>query len=174
MPYGRGILLLPLHLALLPKDGRRSSHLLFLHHSLDTASCTGGVALTAPLPLPHGHGTPRACFRLMPPLAVTAQGITERLLQWPEPALEMLPLLETLAKDRLTYLLGARRADAARGAVVVQARRLEGQLAELEQAPDAALKIVDDVLVVNAQHPTREHRIPVLHELEVGAIVSRD
>src|SRR5579863_4504417 len=28
MPYGRGILLLPFHLALLPKDGRRSSHLL--------------------------------------------------------------------------------------------------------------------------------------------------
>src|SRR5256886_16378521 len=110
----------------------------------------------------------------MPPLAVAAQGITERLLQWPEPRLVVTPLVETLAKDRLTHLLGTRRADAALGAVVVQARRLERQFAELEQAPDAAFKILDDVLVMDAQHPTRQHSIPMLHELEVSAVVAGD
>src|SRR2546430_12848888 len=110
----------------------------------------------------------------MPPLAVAAQGITERLLQWPEPRLVVTPLVETLAKDRLTHLLGTRRADAALGAVVVQARRLERQFAELEQAPHAPLKILDDVLVMDAQHPTRQHRIPMLHELEVSAVVAGD
>src|SRR5258708_27157053 len=110
----------------------------------------------------------------MPLLGVAAHGITERLLQWLEPRLEMPPLLETLAKDRLTYLLGTRGTNAACGAVVLEARRLEGQFAESAQPPDAALEIIDDVLVVDAHHPTPQHGVPVLHDLEVGAIVARD
>src|SRR5205814_10414878 len=102
------------------------------------------------------------------------QRIPEGFAQRPEPWLVVSPLVEALAKNRLTHLFGTRRPDAARGAVVLQARRLEGHLAELEQPPHAPLEILDDVLVVDAQHPTREHGIPVLHELEVGAIVSRD
>src|SRR6266853_4189007 len=85
-----------------------------------------------------------------------------------------MPLLETLAKDRLTYLLGTRGTNAACGAVVLEARRLEGQFAESEQPPDAALEIIDDVFVVNTQHPTGQHGVPVLHDLEVSAVVAGD
>src|SRR5207253_6161411 len=116
--------------------------------------------------------SPRSSSTLLEPVA--HQRIPEGFAQRPEPLLVVTPLVATLRKSRLTHLLGARRADAARGAVVLEARPLEGQLAELEQPPHAPLEILDDVLVVDAQHPTREHGVPVLHELEVGAIVAGD
>src|SRR5205823_12021091 len=105
---------------------------------------------------------------------VAHQRIPEGFAQRFEPRLVVTPLVETLAEDRLTHLLGARRADAARGAVVLEARRLEGQLAELEQPPHAPLEILDDVLVVIEQHQPRPHGAQVLHYLEVDSLVSRD
>src|SRR5437016_2914066 len=85
---------------------------------------------------------------------VTDQCVALRVFERPQPRLVVTPLVETLAKDRLTHLLGTRGANAACGAVVLEASRLERQFAELEQPPHAALKIVDDLLVVDAQHLT--------------------
>src|SRR6202011_5856070 len=76
--------------------------------------------------------------------------IAERLAQRAEPGLVATPLVEALAKDRLAHLLGACGADAALGAVELEACRLERQLAILEDPPYTALKIVHHVLVMDA------------------------
>ena len=46
--------------------------------------------------------------------------------------------------------------------------------AEVEHAPHAALQVLDHVLVLHAQHPPGQRRIPVAHELEIGAVVAGD
>ena len=85
-------------------------------------------------------------------IAVAGQRIAERALERLEPGLEVLPLLEPLAKDRLAHLLGAGGAHAALGLVELDALRLELKPAEIEHAPHAALKILDHVLVMHAQN----------------------
>ena len=43
-----------------------------------------------------------------------------------------------------------------------------------QQPPDASLQVIDHILVMNAQHSSGKHLIPVTHELEVVAVVPRD
>ena len=56
----------------------------------------------------------------------------------------------------------------------LDAGRLEGQFAVVEDAAHVALEVVDHILVLDAQHTARQHGIPVVHELHVGAIVVGD
>src|SRR5882672_4184866 len=91
---------------------------------------------------------------------VTFQCVAQGVLERAQPRLVVLPLIEPFAINGLAHLLRACGADAALGAVELETRRLEGQFAELEDPPDAALEIVDHVLVVDAQHPARQHRVP--------------
>src|SRR5260370_21089717 len=86
----------------------------------------------------------------------------------------MAPLIQALAKYRLPHLLGACSFNASLGAVELEARPLEGQFREVEDPTDAALEIVHHVLMKDAQHPARQHRIPMLHECEIGAVVAGD
>src|SRR6516162_2432430 len=151
--------------------------------SAAVAAATGAAAAGASgrpqqclnfLPLPHGHGSLRPGLMLLSVVPVAALCVPERALQRLEPRREILPLVEALAIDRLSHLLGARRAHAAPVLVERYALRLELQAAELQQAAHAALEIVHHVLVVHAQHPAPEHAVPVPHELEVGAVVTGD
>src|SRR4029077_4165531 len=114
---------------------------------------------------------PSAISCLIP---VLARRLAERDRERSEPGLEVLPLLKSAAEDRLADLLGARRAHAALGLMKRHALRLELQAAEIEHAPHAALKIIDDVLVEDAQDAPRQHAIPMAHQLKVGAVVTRD
>ena len=56
----------------------------------------------------------------------------------------------------------------------VEACGLEARGRKVEHTPHAALQVVHDVLVLNAQHPSGKHLVPVRHELEVGAVVAGD
>ncbi len=86
----------------------------------------------------------------------------------------MLPLLEPVAVDRLAHLLGACGAHAAPVLVEGDALRLEFQPAERQQPPYAPFQVLHHVLVQDPQHSPGQHRIPVTHELEVSAVVTRD
>src|SRR3984893_16566726 len=52
--------------------------------------------------------------------------------------------------------------------------RFELEPAEIEQATDAAFKVIDHVFVVHTQHASRQHLVPVSHELEVRTVVTRN
>ena len=84
-----------------------------------------------------------------------------------QPGLEITPLVDALAVDRAAHLLGTRRVHAPVGPVELDAGRLEHEAAEIQHAPDAALEVVDDILVLDAQHATRQDRVPVIHEAHV-------
>src|SRR5437016_1806764 len=100
--------------------------------------------------------------------------ITERLPEGREPGLEVTPLIPTFLVDRAPHLLGACRAHAASVLMVLETLRLEWQLAELEDAPHVAFQVLDHILVLHTQYAARQHRIPVRHQLDVAAIVTRD
>src|ERR1700686_1988803 len=98
--------------------------------------------------------------------------IPERVFQRREPRLEVSPLVDALFVYGLAHLFGTRRAHAALGLVELQTRGLELEAAELEYPPDVALEALDYVLVLDTQDLSREHRVPVLHQLDVGAVVA--
>ena len=99
---------------------------------------------------------------------------TQGFLQRIQPSLVVPPLLEARPEDRLPHLLGTGRADAALGLVVVDAGLLEGKSAELKDPAYLAFEVVDDLLVLNAEDETRQHPVPVVHELDVLAVVVAD
>ena len=57
---------------------------------------------------------------------------------------------------------------------VGKAGGLEREAAKIQNAAYLGLEIVDDVLVMYSQHPSRQHTIPVAHQVQVGAVISRD
>src|SRR5947207_165219 len=105
----------------------------------------------------------------MPPLAVAAQGITERLLQWPEPRLVVTPLVEPLAEDRLTHLLGTRRAAAvdARIGQVFLAERAELIRRHRLQTRRVARIVKVRVIALEVEHHARHVR-ELLRALDLG------
>ena len=56
----------------------------------------------------------------------------------------------------------------------LDAGRLEGQGAEVEQAAHLAFEIVHHVFVLNAQHEAGQHVVPVVHQLHVLPVVVAD
>ena len=60
------------------------------------------------------------------------------------------------------------------GAVELDARVLERQTAVLEQASHAALEIGQHILVLHAQHATRQGMVEMVHELDIGAVIAAD
>src|ERR1700681_964113 len=100
--------------------------------------------------------------------------IPKRRLEGPQPRLKVPPLVDALLIYGLAHLLGTGRAHATLGLVKLETRRLELEAAELEYPPYVALEALDYVLVLDTQNLSREHRIPVLHQLDVGAVVPSD
>src|SRR5580658_9743565 len=107
-------------------------------------------------------------------IAIAVQRITEGVLQWLKPGLKVLPLIQAFTKYRLADLFGTGGAYAAFGLVELDALRLKCKPAEVEHSPHVALKIVDDILVMYAQHAPRQHPIPVAHQFQIGAVVTCD
>src|SRR5581483_214439 len=83
--------------------------------------------------------------------------LPERCGERPEPGLEASPLLETLGVDGPPHLLGARRVHAAGGLVELQAARLEVEPAEIQYPPHLRLEVGDQLLVLHAQHLSRQN-----------------
>src|ERR1700690_1836129 len=98
----------------------------------------------------------------------------QRRLQRSQPGFVMPPLVNALAVDRPANLFGAGSMDAAFGLVKFNAGRLEVQFAELEDPPNAAFEVIENVLVLYTQHLSREYAIPMLHEIDVGSVIARD
>ena len=51
---------------------------------------------------------------------------------------------------------------------------LELEPAEVEDSPHAAFEVLDDVLVLDAQDPTRQHCIPVIHQPYIHCVIAPD
>src|SRR5215472_7404753 len=51
---------------------------------------------------------------------------------------------------------------------------LEWQTAMLEQAADARFRCAHQIFVLEVQHLAGEHRIPVIHERKVAAVVATE
>src|SRR5882724_1666794 len=148
--------------------------------SCELSSCGVAAAAGRPpwqclnfLPLPQKQGSLRPGLSAMS-FAIAARRIAERSNEGREPRLEVLPLLEPLTVDGLTNLLRARRAHAAHGLVKLDALRLELEAAEIENAAHVCFEIVHDVLTLQAQHPSRQHLVPMPHQFQVGPVVARD
>src|SRR5262249_3109225 len=117
------------------------------------------------------HRVQRLATGLAP---VALERVAERISQRREPCFEVPPLVEPLAKDGLAYLLRARRTNAALRAVELEAARLKRQLTVPEDSPHPALEVLDHVLMVDTQHAARENSIPVLHEIQIRAVIPGD
>src|SRR6516225_8764111 len=102
--------------------------------------------------------------------AEALQAVAERLAQRLELTLEVPPVPHPGAVERLAHLFGARRAHGAPCLVEAEAGRLKWQPAMLEQPPDVRLRFPHQLLILNVQHPARQHRVPVVHEREIAAV----
>src|SRR5450631_4088409 len=117
------------------------------------------------------RGTPaRAAISL----TISDQRIARRLLERAEPRLVVPPLVEAFAIDGLAHLFRACGSHAALVLVELQASHLEVKTAEFENSPHIPLQVVDHVLMHDAQHPSRKREIPMLHQVQIGPVISRD
>src|SRR2546429_7154775 len=107
-------------------------------------------------------------------LRSAGQELPQRVFDRPEPGLEAPPLVDALFIYRLANLLGARGAHAAICPVELDAGGLERQSEEVQQAADIAFEILDDALVLHAQDPPRQHRVPVGHDVDIRTVVAPD
>src|SRR5271155_4933705 len=106
-------------------------------------------------------------------VAVVVQCITQSVFERLEPWLEIRPLIEAVAENGLANLFRARGAHAALGLVKLDASRFELKPAEIQDAPHAAFKILDDVLMLNAKNAARQNPIPMPHQLKISPVVAR-
>jgi len=58
--------------------------------------------------------------------------------------------------------------------VELQAVRLEFETAEIQDAAYVRLEVVDDILVLDAEHLASKGVVPMRHQLEVGAVIAGD
>src|SRR5437763_12333747 len=139
--------------------------------------------VTSPLRLQSGiffaaaSGTPPAApyhASRIRALRSAGQEVSQRAFKRAEPGLEVPPLVDPLFIYRLANLLGARGADAPLGAVELYAGGLERQSEEVQQAADVAFEILDDTLVLHAQDPPRQHRVPVGRDVDICTVVAPD
>ena len=84
----------------------------------------------------------------------------------------MPPVADARGVEGLPHLFGAGRTHRTARFVKGQARRFEGQPAVLKQPADIRLRIAHELLVLNTQHLTRQHCIPVVHKGQVAAVVT--
>src|ERR1700730_5299486 len=103
-------------------------------------------------------------------LETVPEGATQRL----ELAGEMPPVAHRRGVQRLTHLFGAGGAYRTPRLVKGNAGGFEGQPAMLEQAADASLRIAHQLLVLQVQHLAGEHRVPVIHERQIAAVVATE
>src|SRR6516164_10518819 len=87
--------------------------------------------------------------------------VPERLPQRLELWLEVPPVTDPGAVERLAHLLGACRAHGAARLVEAEAGRFIWQPAMGEQPANAYLRIAHQLLVLNVQHPARQHPLPM-------------
>src|SRR5437588_13123420 len=107
-------------------------------------------------------------------LQSAGQEVPQHAFERPEPGLEAPPLIDPLFIYRLANLLGARGAHAAIRPVELDAGGLERQSEEVQQAADIAFEILDDALVLHAQDPPRQYRLPVGHDVDIRPVVAPD
>ena len=88
--------------------------------------------------------------------------------------LELPPLIQPGRIDRLADLFGACRAHRPFRLVEVHAGLFEGQAAMVENTADFAFEIGHDILMLNAQDLAGQHRVPMVHQVDIAAIIVPD
>ena len=74
----------------------------------------------------------------------------------------------------MTDLLGTRRTHAPLGLVELYTSSLKWQTAIVKDAPHAALEIVNQILVSYAQDAAGKDCIPMIHKLDICAVIAGD
>src|SRR5688572_27519397 len=82
------------------------------------------------------------------------------------------PAANGMAIDRLANLPPARRTDAALSLVELRTSRLPIDSAELDKAPDHWLGVGYQRFIVDFQHRSREHRLPMVHQAAIVQIIA--
>jgi len=86
----------------------------------------------------------------------------------------MLPLIEPLPREGLSNLFRTGGAHTALRLMELDALGLELEPAEIKHAPHVTLQIIDDILMMYAKNPSRQHTVPMPHQLQIGSVVARD
>src|SRR5437016_8519262 len=95
--------------------------------------------------------------------------LAERLLEGPEPGLEVTQLLDPILINGLTHPLAARPAHAPLGLVELETRHLEVEPDELQSPAHLRLEVFDQLLVLHTQYLARiGQAAPGRHLLPTG------
>ncbi len=97
----------------------------------------------------------------------SADGVFQRF----QPGLEVAPVIHAFRVNGAAHLLGAQGLRSAAILVKVEACLLEWQSAMLEQAVHLTFRVGHQMLVVDAVHAVRQHRVDVIHELGIVPVV---
>src|SRR5258706_5418151 len=101
------------------------------------------------------------------PLSIAAQDF----LQGGKPRLEVPPLIDAFLESRPPHLLRARGSYASLGLVEFDALWFELEPTEIQDPAHIRLEVFDHVFMLDAKHPSRQHRVPVRHQLDVSAVI---
>src|SRR5215831_3267326 len=98
----------------------------------------------------------------------------QRLPQRIEPGIVVSPLGESFAEERLAHLF--RAGGIYRTPVVVerQTSRVEFESAMRKDLTHAGAEVLDQVLIADPKHPSRQDPIPVTHQLQISPVIPCD
>src|SRR5258708_3928741 len=107
-------------------------------------------------------------------VTVRNDGVARRLPQRIEPGMLVPPLGESLAEERLAHLFRAGGVYRAPAAVERQTSRVEFESAMRKDLAHAGAEVLDQVLVADPKHPSRQDPIPMTHQLQIRPVISCD
>src|ERR1700741_3388071 len=102
--------------------------------------------------------------------SIAAQDFLRGGKPWPE----VPPLIDAFLENRPPHLLRACGSYASLGLVEFHALRFELETAEFQNSAHIGFEIPHHVLVLDAQYLSRQHRVPVRHEIQVSAVIPAD
>src|SRR5215470_9558136 len=119
-------------------------------------------------------GVPRIHMSSTRLVKVLSDCVAQRLPQRIEPGIVVPPLGESLAEERLAHLFRAGGVYRAPAAVERQTSRVEFEFAMRKDVAHAGAEVLDQVLVADPKHPSRQDPIPVTHQLQIRPVIPRD
>ena len=64
--------------------------------------------------------------------------------------------------------------DTALGLVELDAGGFKPQTAEFQDAPHVSFEIIREVFVMDSEHHSRKHGVPVAHKVEISALIASE
>src|SRR5215470_8282615 len=116
-------------------------------------------------------GVPRIHMSSTRLVTIPSDCVAQRLPQRIEPGIVVPPLGESLAEERLAHLFRTGCVYRAPAAVERQTGRVEFESAMRKDLAYAGVEVLDQVLVADPKHPSRQDPIPVTHHLQIRPVI---